>query len=41
MIVEFAASSVSIALTGKKIAHRMISETMILDGIVTSRLKPS
>ncbi len=41
MIVEFASLSVSIALTGKKIAHRMISETMILPGMVTSRLKPS
>ena len=41
MIVEFAAVSVSLALTGKKIAHMISKETMILEGIVTSRLKPS
>ena len=41
MIVELATCKVSIALTGKKIAHMMISEMITLPGIVTSRLKPS
>ena len=41
MMVEFAAFSVSLALTGKKIAHMISKETMIFDGIVTARLKPS
>ena len=41
MIVELATCKVSIALTGKKIAHIIISETIILAGIATSRAKPS
>ena len=41
MMLELAAGSVSLALTGKKIAHMISSETMIFEGIVTSRLKPS
>ena len=40
-MVLFAADSVSLALTGKKIAHMMISETMILEGMVTERENPS
>ena len=41
MMLELAAVSVSFALIGKKIAHRINSDTMTLDGIVTSRLNPS
>ena len=40
-MVELAAVSVSLALTGKKIAHSTMSDTTILEGIVTARLKPS
>ena len=41
MIELFAALSVSLALTGKKIAHMIISETIIFEGMVTARLNPS
>ena len=40
-MLELAADSVSLALTGKKIAHMIRRETITFDGIVTSRLKPS
>ena len=41
VLVLLAALNVSFALTGKKIAHMMMSETMTLEGMVTDRLKPS